>query len=375
MGSWLWSAGALTNYAQYNGLAQIKHVARATNLEFGPWPYLVKEGYRNRFFFWTGELCLGYAALRIAMPTTVAVGRRIPTLGRVADHPVFRRFHSALSTPAADTGSSYEHAVPILCCYALFQVATLWINPFPYPYLHVTALPGVALVIAYGILRAVRHWTSIRPWLSYAASVVAIALSLTTSLPRLLDKTVDGTAPQLAFVAQVHAITPEDGTVFDLAGLHFRADPYPVYVMTKIMIERYKQGAFPRMIPFLRENRVATIVANYRTRLLEEDLKSFIRDHFVRYNRYLYVPGAEINNLQAGQSRPFEVLTPRIFRFHGEGDLLVNGTEFVHGMLGKGTYMLSTAAGAVHGRLIVDVPPPTFDDTIPRGQVYHHVFD
>lgn len=376
-GYWMWSVGALPNYAQYNGLAQIKHVARATNLEFGPGQYLQLEGGRNPFSFWASKLCIGYAALRVAMPTILSIWGRISarSLAVVNDHKLFQLLHSALSASPSDAGSSYEHTVPLLFSYALFQVITLWINPFPYPYLHVTVLPGVALIVAYAIVRAIRHWTSSKPWLGYAAAVIAIALSLVTSLPRLLDKTVDRNAVQMAFISQVHALTPEDSTVFDLSGLHFRRDAYPVYTMTKVMIERYQQGAFPRMIPFLRENRVATVVHNYRTQRLGKDEWRFINEHFIRYDRYLYVPGVALQGLRRGESRLFEVLTPRAFRFYGEGRLFIDGAEFRHGMLGAGTYTLSAMADAVRGSLIADVPPPVFDDKTPRGKVYVHVFD
>jgi hypothetical protein len=335
---WVWAIGAGPKYIEYNLVNQARHVERASNLAFSPWASLVTEGGRNLFFSGLGLFGVGYSAVRV-------------WLSRAAPERCPRK-------------------LPIVVFIASFTVASLWLNPFPFPYFHVIALPSVAVLAACSLLWITQRWQAERPWVGFALGVSSLTLALSTSLPRLLDKAVDRTSYQLQFIDQVDAVTPPGSAVFDLAGLHFRKDPYPVYVMTMTTIKRYRGGAYPRIVPLLHDNRVATVVANYRTQSLGVAEGNFISTHFTPYTSMVLLPGQLIRGLRSNDIRPFEVLESRIFRFEGSGRLLVDGREFQRGSLGTGVHMLGTPEMELNGTLIVDVPPPSIDDSSLAGLLY-----
>jgi hypothetical protein len=342
---WVWAIGAGSKYIEYNLVNQARHVERASSAAFSPWATLMIEGKRNVFF---SGLCLfGFAYS--------AVGVLRAHIGATVNR-------DQLSPDTLQSEKLHLGKLVIVLWLAVFTVASLWINPFPFPYFHVIALPGGAVLGSCSLHWLTQRWQGSRPWLGGTLGVAALGFALVTSLPRLLDKAVDRTTYQLAFIDQVHAATPPGSAVFDLAGLHFRRDPYPIYVTTMATLKRYKGGAYPRMVPLLRTNHVAAVVRNYRTESLGPEEKAFFEAHFTPYTHYLLLPGCRINDMHLGDKQSFEVLDARVFRFVGTGQLLIDDHEFGQGVLQSGFHTLTTREPVLNGRLMVDAPPPFLDD-------------
>lgn len=318
----VWSAGAWADYLRYNIVGVVRHVNRAiTAAHFGPESFLLRGALRNPLFS-----CI---AILAAAHTAAAVLRRTP--------------------------GSHRLRLPLAVAFVSFL--SLWLNPFPFPYVHVAVLPSIALLasVAVGSIAAGLAPSSLRAHMLVLACLIAHGL---TSVPRLLGKIVAGKDDQMAMLQQINAITEPNETVFDMAGLYFRPDAYPVFVMTSAMVVRYQQGAFPRIIPYLRERAPACIIVNYRSFWLPRSERAFIVQHYVSYVGPLFVPGKSIPALGANQEQEFEVLAPRPFRFEGTGTLLVDGAPFKRGVLARGVHKLRAETAISQGLLIRDLPPP-----------------
>jgi hypothetical protein len=228
---------------------------------------------------------------------------------------------------------------------AVGSVAALWLNPFPWPYVHVTFIPLLAVAAGTGIAAVRESWRGI----AVAAIVILGAL---TSVPRLLQKASSSPDDQFATLREIDRLTPRDARCFDLAGLYFRPDAYPVYAMSGDMLVAYGHGAFPRMIPELRRNAVDCILFNYRTAALPGEERQFIAAHFVHLGGNIYLPGTDL-------SRPaFEVLAPRVFRYEGAGAIEVDGVPFTRGVLARGVHRVHVTRASAPSQLILDTPPP-----------------
>lgn len=243
-------------------------------------------------------------------------------------------------------------------------VASLWANPFPWPYVHVTVIPVLAVI---GSL-VPAAFTNGRTAAALAVIVVIAALSL--SAPRLLRKANDTADSQFDTLREIGRIVPPRATVFDLAGLYFRPDAYPVYAMSGDMLLSYATGAFPRMVPQLRRNAVACILYNYRTAALPAEEKTFIGEHFTHYDSNIFLPGATLSTVPAGTGRAFEALAGGTFRYDGAGAITVDDVQFLRGTIARGIHRIAVIRASSPSRLIVDTPLPVPEQTSPRGPLF-----
>jgi hypothetical protein len=314
---------SLAAYLQYNVANQLQVVGRTALSEhaFAPWSFLRQEGLRNLFFMVASAAALPFAALRAR------------ELGFAA----------------------------FLCAVLL---AYLWVNPGPYPYLHVGVLPAFAVLAAAAIGRTLL--AAATPLAAGAMVALCLALAASTSVPRLVAKTVPANGIQLATLAEIGRITAPDDRVFDLAGLYLRPDAYPIFVMTGIMMGRYRAGGFPPIAPALDANQTVAAILNYRIGWLPEPDARFLREHFVHYGGNILVLGTRLDGLQPGESRPFRVLKTAPFRQQGSGSLRVDGQPFSRGILERGAHVLSSDDGIASGKLILDTPEPHPTGAPPR---------
>jgi len=244
-----------------------------------------------------------------------------------------------------------------LAALAVTTIIALWLNPFPWPYIHAAALPVLAVVSAVAV-------AALDERIGMKMTMVALAagLAMSTSVPRLLQKTASTTGPQFATLNEVQRVTECCDTVFDLAGLYFRPDAYPsAYAMSGELLRWYGQGGFPRMVPELRRNACSAVILNYRTRALAGDERKFISTHYAHYWGNLFLAGLELTGVAEGTSVPFEVLKMRDFRYEGGGAISVDGKPFREGMLTEGTHVVRVDRAAP-SRIIMSTrspaPPP-----------------
>jgi hypothetical protein len=316
----LWFRGSLAAYLEYNVWAHVRHVTRTAGHggSFGSWRAIRPEAWRNLFF-----------AL-LALPALFVALRR--------PGPV--RFAGLL---------------------AVAGLVYLSVNPFPFPYSHVAVLPFFAAVIAVALVawgeQLLGHGRA-RGTLFVAGSLV---LAAATSVPRLAGKAALGNDYQLQVLREIQRVTSRGDAVFDMAGLHARPDAYPVFVMTGVMYERYRNGVFPRMLPLWRDRGMVAMIENYRIHWLQPPEIDFLGNNMVYWGSNIYVSGAGIRDLAPGAEQRFEVLRAHRYRYEGPGQLLVNGAPMTAGPLSPGEHVLSTTTGITAGRLILDVPPPASD--------------
>jgi hypothetical protein len=316
-----WGWGILDEYLRYCVVDAGAHATRVTAepAAFGPLPFLMQEGRRNPVFV-VGAL------FGLVFWTSRAVGR-----------------------------SSTRRGLPILAAVVGWAaLASLWLNPFPFPYLHVTVIPPLACLAGAGLVQWL-HFRSRRLMPALLAALLVLAAS--TSAPRLVEKAVQSNLRQIELLGLISAVTDPDDTVFDLVGLYFRPDAYPVFTMTGVMMNRYRNGVFPRMIPALIENEAVAAMLNYRTRWLPEQEGRFLAEHFVHYHDNLFIQGTVVE-LGPNESRTFRVLKTKSFQFEGQGELLVDGVPFRKGVLERGVKELGSGAQAIKGRLVLGVPAP-----------------
>jgi len=238
---------------------------------------------------------------------------------------------------------------PLLVAFlAAFAVVALWLNPFPWPYVHVSFVPLLAIVAAVFVVDVVpQRFVA-------AAAAAAIVAAAATAIPRLVAKGAPATSLQFATLREIDRLTPRDATAFDLAGLYFRRDAYPVFAMSGDMLLTYSYGAFPRIVPELRRNAVACILYDYRTALLPPDVKEFIGTHFTHYGGNVFLPGTLIG----AKPIAFEALDAKPFRYEGNGAITVDGAPFTRGVLARGMHRIDVVRASSPSRLVIDAPPP-----------------
>jgi hypothetical protein len=241
---------------------------------------------------------------------------------------------------------------------SIVLIASLWANPFPWPYVHVAVLPVLAVTAAVAIAALDRG--------SGVAVVAALLLVMVNSVPRLLQKAAPSAGAQFATLQEIQRVTTPDDRWFDLAGLYFRPDAYPAaYAMSGELLQWYAHGGFTRMVPELRRRACAGIQFNYRTAALGRDEQAFIAGHYAHYWGNLYLPGAELAHEPRGATRTLEVLKARAFRYDGGGAITVDGTPFRRGTLAAGSHTIGIIESAAPARLIVDTPTPAPPPTPP----------
>ncbi len=245
---------------------------------------------------------------------------------------------------------------------AVVWLAGLFVMPFPYPYSQVGALPSLAVVIAVALPIGIERLVDVprRRLLGRAAALLLVALATATALPRLLRELDRSNLPQHRLLERVHALTNESDRVLDLAGLHFREDAYPIYVMTRAHFARYQRGDYPALAPWLREHGLDLFIVNYRMKWLTGADREFLQSNFVRVEPNLFLPGRDLDALVEGEVRQLEVTRAGRYRFDGAGVLQVDGVTFVEGPLARGVHLLTSPTGIERGRL-VSARAPTYD--------------
>lgn len=318
-------AGCLDDFIRYSYTYPMQNIAGQTeNMHtFAPWRFIFLEARRNIFF--TLAAALTPLAAALCLWKKPAVGRRL-----------------------------------LFALYlALMGLFSLHVNPFPFPYSHVAMLAPFALVAACTLQLGWEALTS-RRWPGLAAWSVPLILApcMVTSLPRLIAKTAPGNRYQYEIMREIDRISRPGDAVFDMAGLYFRPDAYPVYLMTGAHFTRYRGGFFPPMIPWFRQNGLVLYIKNYRTQWLQNEERQLLRQHFFRYKPNIYISGKLLRNLDPGQLVTLEVFRDNPYRYEGPGTLLVDGDPFKRGMLTKGEHELTTNTPIRGGLLRLDTPLP-----------------
>ncbi len=338
--------GALEAYLDTNVYRAAASVSRtaAHRATFTPGSHLIKEGMRNPVF--SLAVLVAFGALFAMVPTVFTRLRQERALPRWAD--------SIRRRPILVTG-----------LLALALVATLWANPFPFPYLHVTVLPVLALfaaaILAILMRGATRRWTALRWWIVLVLLLVSLGTATTRALV-VLEHNQDAI---LASQQLVHAVTRPDDAVFDMAGLPFRPIASNPWLMTTPIFKSYMAGLYPRMIEQWREREMVAFVFSYRIRWLNGAENEFLRRNFIHFDRNVFIHGTRFA-LAEGSTHEFEVLSEREFVFGGEGLLEVDGQPFTAGVLSKGVHRLTGGEGGATGFLrMVTVPPLPQPPTAP----------
>ena len=319
---WLAWTDCLDDFIRYSYTYPMQNIAGQTEdmNTFGPWGYLVWEGRRNVVF----SLAAAVTPLGLAL----CLWKR-PEMGRRLIFPFY---------------------------LALLGLVSLYVNPFPFPYSQVAVLPMAALVVA--CLVQVGTASLGRPHLRYWSVPVFLGLCMVTSLPRLILKTAPSNRNQYEILREIDRIAKPDDAVFDLAGLYFRPDAYPVYLMTHAHATRYRGGFFPPMIPHFRQNGLVVYVRNYRSKLLGKMESQILARNFFPYKPNIYVSGKWMPNLVPGKAITFEVFKENPYRYEGPGTLLVDGVPFAKGLLPKGEHLLTAEEPIRGGLLRLDTPLP-----------------
>lgn len=240
---------------------------------------------------------------------------------------------------------------------------SLLLNPFPFPYLQVTALPAFVVLAAVAgswLVERLRFEPAGAGGL--AVVLVLVAAAAATSGPHLIGRMV---APELerqfATLRELERVTGPDDAVFDMTGLYFRPDGARFYMMTGQTLVRYQRGeagGMPRIPGELRERQVVAIVMNYRIQWLEGEERTFLRSHYAHYDGNVFLQGRYLGDLAPGDGVELEVLKDKEFRFDGDGAILVDGREFRQGFLPRGRHRITRTAGHGPARLIMATPPP-----------------
>lgn len=241
----------------------------------------------------------------------------------------------------------------------IFLIASLWLNPHPHPNNHVILIPPMSLLASI-FLTHVHAWLSSRSERLMAMLLLLACLGLAgvTSLPRILEQTRLANHTQLNTLEEIQRITGADDRIFDMAGLYFRPDAYPIFAMDYCTMKQYTNGRFPRITATLRKNQVVAIVQSFRTNWLTDEERRFLHDHFIQYAGNILLMGQELNDFKAGQRHLFEVLKEKRFRYEGPPGLRMDGRTFYHGRLKKGVHTLTADRDIPRGKLIMDTPAP-----------------
>ncbi len=259
---------------------------------------------------------------------------------------------------------------------AVVWTAGLFVMAFPYPYSHVGGLPAWAILIGVAAapvrsrLTAAFDGVGLQVALA-AATIAALTLVLATSGPRLFGEHDRVNDYQLHLLGRVQSLTRPEDPVFDLAGLYFREDAYPVYLMTGAHYLRYRNGDYPRIAPSLKERGLAAFIVNYRLRWLGGEDRAFLQGHFVRVEPNIFLSGSDLAAFTVGSEKSFEVTRGADYRFDGDGELWVDGRPFESGRLERGTHRLTSPSGIANGRLVLSQAPPMPDVPIADRAVYY----
>ncbi|MCP4006201.1 MAG: hypothetical protein GY725_18615 [bacterium] len=256
-------------------------------------------------------------------------------------------------------------------------IAGLFVMPFPFPYSHGGGLPALAVTIGVILPAWVDRSSATPPLRDRLLAVVSIALvlaAMATSLSRLVREPARSNAYQLHLLGRVQELTQGTDRVFDLAGLYFRHDAYPVYLMTGAHYTRYVGGGYPRIASWLRENGLNLFTVNYRMNRLKGEDRDFLRRQFVRVEPNIFMSGSALDGMPPGARKSFEVTRAGEYRFDGEGELTVDGVRFRKGRLERGAYELATPSGIERGRIVL-AQAPDFAAPMPPDRPVYHGFD
>lgn len=326
--------GALGPFLERNLLTPLGDTTRTrTNtLGFSPAPFLQQEGLRNPAFYAAALAGLAFAT-------------------------------SACFTRPAQRG----RLVPLVVV-GWVSLVGLWINPYPFPYFHVPILavlaPAAAALLPERWALPGEH--ALRRW---AVALLVLPCLGWWSVPRISAKARMRADFQLEHLRRVQAITTDDETSFDLVGLYFRRDAYPIWVMTGPMLVRYAAGEYPPLIETLRRARPPVTTINYRTMTLPEPEREFLEQHYAHSWGNLFVLGFQLRGMGAGEERTIDVLAARTYRWSGaEGAIEVDGRPFVQGELTEGPHQVRAIQAIEQGALRIPTPweheaaePPRFD--------------
>lgn len=342
---YFWHAGAITDYFTrcfWNPSHTLGRMIPIKNGSFSPMPFLLHEGKRNVLFMISASLGL------------------IGLLAAFEPVKKFRAFQATLSDPGSMNQLSWLLAITI-------WTASLWINPVSYPYYHVAVLPFLALASSWLIVRLGVNIVDKNETGRIVYALVLSGLILWPAFPRILSKTVDTKSYQLKMLREIQSITAEDDSVLDLTGLYFRSDGCWSFFMTGLMLELYRFGFYPPIVPQMISNQTVAVMSNYRTEVLPASELSFIRNHFVHYKGNIFVEGCYLTNATEGSVKECEVLKGRTFRFLGPAHSLeIDGVSFERGPLTEGTHSLKALKPIPKGVLIMDPPGATFPVEPPR---------
>jgi hypothetical protein len=333
-------AGCFQEFFELNVMSAFAEASGQTEhtQSFPPGGFLVWEGRRNLLFSGLALVGLTWGGVRVV-----------------------RHLRPVRSPEAAEAGgvARREGGVAFLVFLAVVLLASLWLNPFPYPYLHVTVLPVLAVLVGtmVGRFLEARGLGAGTPG-GLAALVVLALLALATSFPRLTYLASLSQDFQMTTLRQVQRATGPDDAVFDMVGLYFRRDGHFAYLMTSNTFARYRMGGLAPIPDEIRRTGTVAFLYSYRIRWLEGEDQRFLQEHFTHYDGNLFLLGTPLVDLGPGESRVFEVLVGKRFRHDGDGEILVDGRPFEEGFLAAGEHVIERVGEVAGDRLIMDSPGP-----------------
>lgn len=260
-------------------------------------------------------------------------------------------------------------AFPTFLAALLF--VSLGLNPFAYPYLHVTVLPVFFILTAALVIRGLER-LGLDPMSlkSLCAILILLAAVSLWSTPKLLAHHSPGLRPMAEILRELHRVTEPDDAVFDMMGLYFRPDAAHFYVMTVPTMSFYRLGHLPRIPDEFRRTEAVALIFNARFQRFSKDVKAFLGARFVRYDRGIFLLGNSLLEVEPGETITFEALKSKEFRYDGQGEILVDGESFQQGFLEKGFYEITRVARDGPDRLIMVTPPPVPSSPRPVLPVY-----
>lgn len=342
--------------------------SRAT---FSPMRFIPKEGGRNVFFLILGLVALGRSLLDLLLPSGI-----------------YRGLFGSL-----DGTTRRSLAFPGLL--GAIMIASVWLNPFPWPYVHVGPAFVLAALSGTMIARFCGRYFGqpVLDWRSLTVAALVLLAAASTSALRLMEKATprsdtNSTRYQLFMLEELSRITEPDDSAFDMIGLYFRPDAYPAYNLSYDLMRFYrKEGGYPPFIPSFRENELVAWIASYRGEWLPEEERIFLLDRMAQYYGNIFVLGRDLSRCPVDEPCTFDVLKTKPFRYDGPGSVEVNGEPFEKGVLEKGEHVVRITSGPNAGRIIMDTPepyPPSPYDQIPGpgfmfitlvGTHEHYLFD
>ncbi len=322
--AWL---GNLGPYVRLNVLAAASEALGTTSFDpgkFGPWGFLLRGGLRNPLFSALALAGLAY--------------------GASAWWPRWRRADPALRFTAF---------------LGVVLLVSLWLNPYPYPYLQVTVLPTLAVLAAATVARLAARGRSDAARTAGLALVVAlVGLALFLSSPRLVEVATRSQQHQVETLDRIQRLTGPGDPVFDMVGFYFRPDGHYAYALPGNIFARYQAGGLAPIPEELRRTGTVAVIYNYRTTWLGERDRRFLSGHFVQYDRNVFLLGVALSGLGPGDTKRFEALAGKRFRYDGDGRIAVDGKPFGEGFLARGGHTIERLEGAGPARLILATPGP-----------------